>query len=79
MTTVNSGFCVDTPTLNPFYSLHYALPFALMGLAILHITWLHNPGSSNPLGIHAGALTAPFAMYFGPKDAIGAAVFKQHW
>jgi quinol-cytochrome oxidoreductase complex cytochrome b subunit len=35
----------SSPTLNRFYSLHYALPFILAGLSIFHIAALHHYGS----------------------------------
>lgn len=45
------GFSVDNATLNRFFSLHYLLPFLLLGLAFLHILLLHQVGSNNPLGL----------------------------
>jgi len=45
------GFSVDNPTLNRFFSLHYLLPFVIVGVVIMHIWTLHIPGSNNPLGI----------------------------
>src|SRR5437660_10845498 len=37
------GFSVDNPTLNRFYSLHYLLPFMIVGVVVLHIWALHVP------------------------------------
>src|SRR5579872_3319713 len=45
------GFSVDNPTLNRFYSLHYLLPFVIVGVVALHVAALHVAGSNNPLGI----------------------------
>ncbi len=45
------GFSVDNPTLNRFFSLHYLLPFVIVGVVFLHIVALHITGSNNPLGI----------------------------
>src|SRR4051812_24086685 len=45
------GFSVDQPTLARFYSLHYLLPFAIVGVVMLHLVALHQHGSGNPLGI----------------------------
>lgn len=42
-----SGFSVDNPTLNKFFSLHYILPFGIFGLVILHFLLLHQTGSTN--------------------------------
>ena len=44
------GFSVGNATLNRFYSLHFFLPFVLLGLTILHIFFLHTEGSSNAFG-----------------------------
>ena len=45
------GFSVDSPTLNRFFSLHYLLPFVILGVVVLHIWALHVPGNGNPAGI----------------------------
>ena len=36
-------FAVDDATLNRFFSLHYLLPFIIVGVVILHIWALHRP------------------------------------
>ena len=45
------GFSVDNPTLNRFYSLHFLIPFIIVGIVFLHIIALHKFGSNNPTGI----------------------------
>ena len=45
------GYSVDNPTLSRFYTLHFLLPFLIVGVVILHIVALHTHGSNNPLGI----------------------------
>ncbi|MDE2043323.1 MAG: cytochrome b N-terminal domain-containing protein, partial [Alphaproteobacteria bacterium] len=42
------GYAPDDATVNRFFALHYLLPFAILGVVILHIWALHIPGSSNP-------------------------------
>jgi ubiquinol-cytochrome c reductase cytochrome b/c1 subunit len=71
------GFAVDNPTLQRFYSLHYLLPFVLVGLVGLHIWALHVPGNSNPVGVEvkSGQDTVPFHPYYTMKDAFAAMVF----
>jgi quinol-cytochrome oxidoreductase complex cytochrome b subunit len=71
------GFSVDNPTLNRFYSLHYLLPFVIVGVVILHIWALHQHGSNNPLGIDAKGKQdkIPFAPYYTAKDLFGIGVF----
>lgn len=69
------GFSVDNPTLNRFFSFHYLLPFATAGVALLHLILLHQPGSSNPLGISALYDRIPFYPYFYVKDLFGFLIF----
>jgi len=71
------GFSVDNPTLNRFYSLHYLLPFVLVGVVFLHIAALHVTGSNNPLGIEVKGPqdTLPFHPYYTIKDSVGICVF----
>jgi ubiquinol-cytochrome c reductase cytochrome b subunit len=45
------GFAPDNAALNRFFSLHYLLPFVIVGVVVLHIWALHIPGSSNPTGV----------------------------
>jgi quinol-cytochrome oxidoreductase complex cytochrome b subunit len=71
------GFGVDQPTLNRFFSLHYLLPFVIVGVVILHIWALHQHGSNNPLGIDVKGPqdTLPFTPYYTAKDLFGLGVF----
>ena len=68
------GFSVDNPTLNRFYSLHYLLPFVIVGVVVLHLLALHQHGSNNPLGIDKKSPkdTLPFHPYYTVKDLFGA-------
>ena len=71
------GFSVDNPTLNRFFSLHYLLPFVIVGVVVLHIMALHRFGSNNPLGIDIKGPqdTIPFHPYYTVKDKFGLGVF----
>ena len=62
------GFSVDNATLNRFYSLHYLMPFVIVGLTIVHLSLLHTVGSNNPLGINTNLDSIPFYPYFYVKD-----------
>jgi ubiquinol-cytochrome c reductase cytochrome b subunit len=64
------GFAPDNATLNRFFSLHYLLPFVILGVVILHVWALHIPGSSNPTGIDVKGPqdTVPFHPYYTAKD-----------
>ena len=71
------GFAVDNPTLNRFLSLHYLVPFLIVGVVLLHLVALHRFGSNNPLGIERKSErdSIPFHPYYTVKDAFGLAVF----
>jgi len=69
------GFAVDNATLNRFFSLHYLLPFVIAGLAILHIIFLHEHGSSSPTGLYPKNDNVSFNPYFIIKDLFGFWVF----
>ena len=64
------GFSVDNPTLSRFFVLHYLLPFAIVGVVVLHIVALHMHGSNNPLGIDvkSDGDTIPFHPNYTVKD-----------
>jgi len=68
------GFSVDNATLNRFFSLHYLLPFAIAGLALVHLILLHQNGSTNPLGIESNVDKISFYPYFYVKDLLGFVV-----
>jgi quinol-cytochrome oxidoreductase complex cytochrome b subunit len=71
------GFSVGNPTLTRFYSLHYLLPFTIVGVVVLHIVALHEHGSNNPLGIEKKSPkdALPFHPYYTTKDLFGFGVF----
>ena len=64
------GFSVDNATLNRFFSLHYLMPFIIVGLVIIHLSLLHSEGSNNPLGLNKNVDTVPFYPYFYVKDLL---------
>ena len=64
------GFSVDNATLNRFFSLHYLMPFIILGLVIIHLSLLHSEGSNNPLGLNKNVDTIPFYPYFYVKDLL---------
>ncbi|RXG60666.1 cytochrome b [Armadillidium vulgare] len=64
------GFAVDTPTLTRFFSLHFILPFSIRAIVIIHILFLHQTGSNNPLGIKRNPIKTSFHPYFTLKDLL---------
>nr|QJD22109.1 cytochrome b [Amblyomma testudinarium] len=69
------GFSVDNNTLIRFFSLHFIFPFILMFLTLIHIMFLHEKGSSNPMGISMNIDKIPFHPYFSIKDLQGIMIF----
>lgn len=65
------GFAVDNATLTRFFTLHFLLPFAIAGLTILHLLFLHETGSNNPLGLNRDGEKVPFHSYYSFKDLVG--------
>lgn len=62
------GFAVGNATLNRFFSLHYLLPFVIVGMSLIHLSLLHIHGSNNPVGIDSKTDNIPFYPYFYVKD-----------
>ena len=71
------GYSVGNPTLNRFFSLHYLLPFMIVGVVILHVWALHVPGNNNPAGIElkSGRDAVPFHPYMTVKDGFSLVAF----
>jgi len=65
------GFSVSDATLNRFFSLHFLLPFLLLGLSIIHIMLLHEFGSSNPMGTIFRHDGIPISIFYIIKDFFG--------
>ncbi|MBR9972994.1 cytochrome b [Magnetospirillum sulfuroxidans] len=77
VTLLWGGFSVDNPTLNRFFSLHYLLPFVIVGLVVVHVWALHTVRSNNPLGVEmkGEADSIPFHPYYTIKDLFGIGLF----
>jgi ubiquinol-cytochrome c reductase cytochrome b subunit len=71
------GYSVDNPTLNRFFSLHFLLPFLMIGMILLHLVALSTSGSNNPTGVEIKTKkdSIPFHPYFTIKDMLGFVVF----
>ena len=65
------GFAVGNPTLSRFYSLHFLFPFVIAGIRVVHILFLHQTGSRNPLGVNSNYDKLPFHQYYSIKDLLG--------
>lgn len=62
------SYSIDDVTLHRFYSLHYTLPFVILIVVILHLFFLHEFGSSNPLGLVSKLDDIPLFPYYSIKD-----------
>nr|AIG53240.1 cytochrome b [Ctenotus sp. DLR-2014a]AIG53241.1 cytochrome b [Ctenotus sp. DLR-2014a]AIG53242.1 cytochrome b [Ctenotus sp. DLR-2014a]AIG53265.1 cytochrome b [Ctenotus sp. DLR-2014a]AIG53266.1 cytochrome b [Ctenotus sp. DLR-2014a] len=69
------GFSVDNATLTRFFTFHFLLPFAIMGASMLHLLFLHETGSNNPIGLTSNTDKIPFHPYYSYKDLLGATLF----
>nr|AXS65388.1 cytochrome b [Cucujoidea sp. 3 KM-2017] len=65
------GFAVENATLNRFFALHFILPFMILALVMIHLLFLHQTGSSNPMGMNSNLDKIPFHPYFIYKDLLG--------
>lgn len=65
------GFAVDNATLTRFFAIHFLLPFVIIALTIIHLLFLHQTGSNNPLGLNRNLDKIPFHPYFSYKDILG--------
>nr|AFB36095.1 cytochrome b [Larimichthys polyactis]AFB36122.1 cytochrome b [Larimichthys polyactis] len=68
------GFSVDNATLTRFFAFHFLLPFIVAAATFLHLLFLHETGSNNPLGLNSDADKIPFHPYFTYKDLLGFAL-----
>nr|WEL32832.1 cytochrome b [Ptygomastax nihilsulcus] len=64
------GFAVDNATLNRFFTFHFILPFIIMMMSMIHLLFLHQTGSNNPMGLNSNIDKIPFHPYFTFKDII---------
>nr|YP_009648533.1 cytochrome b [Micromus angulatus]AMW67876.1 cytochrome b [Micromus sp. YW-2016]ARO47904.1 cytochrome b [Micromus angulatus]QCE31812.1 cytochrome b [Micromus angulatus] len=62
------GFAVDNATLTRFFTFHFLLPFIVSAMVLIHLLFLHQTGSNNPLGIKNNSDKIPFHPYFTYKD-----------
>nr|YP_010363760.1 cytochrome b [Trichiurus brevis]UNZ13113.1 cytochrome b [Trichiurus brevis] len=65
------GFSVDNATLTRFFTFHFLLPFIIVAATVLHLLFLHETGSNNPLGLNSNVDKISFHPYFSYKDLLG--------
>nr|UPX88686.1 cytochrome b [Loricera pilicornis] len=65
------GFAIDNATLTRFFTIHFLLPFIISAMVMIHLLFLHQTGSNNPLGLNSNIDKIPFHPYFSFKDIMG--------
>nr|YP_010865979.1 cytochrome b [Cerapanorpa dubia]WGT92264.1 cytochrome b [Cerapanorpa dubia] len=65
------GFAVDNATLTRFFTFHFLLPFIVAAMTMIHLLFLHQTGSNNPLGLNSDLDKIPFHPYYTFKDLTG--------
>nr|AXI98673.1 cytochrome b [Pseudoniphargus pedrerae] len=68
------GVSVDSPTIMRFFTFHFLIPFIILMMTVIHITLLHQTGSSNPLGLTSMPEKIIFHPYFSIKDIVGMTI-----
>nr|AAX14594.1 cytochrome b [Osphronemus exodon] len=68
------GFSVDNATLTRFFTFHFLLPFIIAAMTIIHLLFLHETGSNNPIGLNSNVDKISFHPYFSYKDLLGFAI-----
>lgn len=69
------GFAVGNPTLIRFFAFHFILPFIILFIVILHLFFLHETGSRNPIGLSSDCDKISFHPYYRFKDIYGFGLF----
>nr|AOY39641.1 cytochrome b [Scolytinae sp. BMNH 1039996] len=65
------GFAIDNATLTRFFAFHFLCPFIISALVLIHLIFLHQTGSNNPLGSSSNIDKMPFHPFFTLKDLVG--------
>lgn len=69
------GFAVGNSTLIRFFAFHFVLPFIIIMFILLHLFFLHEKGSNNPLGLLGDFDRIVFYPYYVYKDIFGLVLF----
>nr|QTV22626.1 cytochrome b [Betta smaragdina] len=65
------GFSVDNATLTRFFAFHFLFPFIIAAVTMIHLLFLHETGSNNPMGLNSNVDKVTFHPYFSYKDLLG--------
>nr|YP_004021902.1 cytochrome b [Phraortes sp. Iriomote Island]BAJ24502.1 cytochrome b [Phraortes sp. Iriomote Island] len=65
------GFAIENATLNRFFTMHFMMPFIISAAVMIHLLFLHQTGSNNPLGLNSNIDKITFHPFFSWKDIFG--------
>nr|AFX69412.1 cytochrome b [Pseudoxiphophorus cataractae] len=65
------SFSVDNATLTRFFAFHFLFPFIVAAATLVHLIFLHETGSNNPIGLNSNTDKISFHPYFSYKDLLG--------
>nr|YP_010133200.1 cytochrome b [Azumapecten farreri]ABQ96655.1 cytochrome b [Azumapecten farreri] len=65
------GYAVGNITLKRLFSVHFLIPFIILAVFFLHLNFLHESGSGNPLGVDTDCCLVRFHSFFTVKDLVG--------
>nr|YP_010726202.1 cytochrome b [Neodiprion huizeensis]WDY84638.1 cytochrome b [Neodiprion huizeensis] len=65
------GFSINNATLTRFFTIHFIMPFIILMMVLIHLMFIHQTGSNNPMGMNSDIDKIPFQPYFMLKDIIG--------
>nr|UWM10890.1 cytochrome b [Cuneopsis celtiformis] len=69
------GFTVSNATLNRFFVFHFLFPFVILTITIVHLAFLHETGSNNPIGLSSNVKLIHFHPFYSLKDLVGFLIF----
>nr|UWM10876.1 cytochrome b [Tchangsinaia piscicula] len=69
------GFTVSNATLNRFFVFHFFFPFAILAITVIHLAFLHEVGSNNPIGLSSNTKLIQFHPFYSLKDLVGFLAF----
>lgn len=73
---VCGAFFVSNPSLSRFFVFHFLLPFVMLGMILIHLFYLHQNSSSNPLGSQQTNNRIPFFPVVFSKDFFGLTILS---
>lgn len=67
------GYSVGGPTLVRFFAFHFLFPFLVVALVVVHLLFLHESGSSMPMGLARDYYRVEFHPLYRLRDLLGLA------